>query len=61
VEFRTAIVCSKCKQQLSLDKATVTCASKFLARRVTTSSTAGFRTGTVGTNFFEGESRTERL
>src|SRR5258707_2243106 len=37
--------------QLSLDKATVTCASKFLARRVTTSSTAGFEPGTVGTIF----------
>jgi len=37
--------------QLSRDKATVTCASKFLAWRVTTSSTAGFEPGTVGTIF----------
>jgi hypothetical protein len=35
--------------QLSRDKATVMCASKFLAWRVTTSSIAGFEPETVGT------------
>src|SRR5260370_34518740 len=40
--------------QLSRDKATVTCASKFLAWRVTTSSPAGFEPGTVGAIFLGG-------
>src|SRR5258706_15479600 len=38
--------------QLSLAKATVTSASKFLARRGTTSSTTEFETGTGGTIFW---------
>src|SRR5258708_33246327 len=37
--------------QLSRDKATVTCASKFLAWRGTTSFRPGFEPGTVGTIF----------